>query len=108
MPKPAWEDLDEFLDEDDFAVPAVINLQGGGQVSLSVIFDDPHAEPDMRDAYTKDDAMPRALCKESLVGAVRRGDRITITFPGGARTFDIVTAAQPDGTGMSTLELARP
>lgn len=108
MPKPAWEDLDEFLDEDDFAVPAVIDLQGGGQVSLSVIFDNPYSESTLGDAYTKDDVMPRALCKESLVGAVRRGDTITIAFPGSRRVFDIVTAPQPDGTGMSVIELARP
>lgn len=108
MPKPAWEDLDEFLDEDDFAVPAIINRQGGGQVPLSVIFDDPYAEAKLADAYVKDDAMPRALCKETLVTAVRRGDSITITFPDGPQTFDIVTTPQPDGTGMAFIELGRP
>lgn len=108
MPAPAWEDLDDFLQEDEFAVPAVITLQGGGTISLSVIFDDPYEGADLEDAYTKDTENPKAGCKESLVGAVRRGDSITITFHTGAQTFDILTAAQPDGTGWATLELARP
>ncbi len=108
MPVPAWEDLDVFLNEGDFAVPAVIQLQGGGQVALSVIFDDPYVNPQLRDAYSKDEVMPTALCKQSLVGAVRRGDTITITFPAGARQYDILTAPQPDGTGMSLIQLARP
>lgn len=108
MPSPAWEDLDDFLREDDFAFPAVINLQGGGQVSLSVIFDDPSVETRLGgDAYMKDDVRPTALCKEALVGAVRRGDTITVTFPDGARTLDILAGAHPDGTGMATLELAK-
>jgi len=108
MPAPAWEDLDEFLDLDDFAVPAVIHLQGGGTVSLSVIYDSPYIEAELRDAYTKDDAMPRVMCKASLVHAVRRGDTITVTFPGGARTFDIKTAPQSTGTGLAEIAMSWP
>lgn len=108
MPTPFWEDLDAFLDLDDFAVPAVIQLQGGGQVSLAVIFDNPYVEGDLGDASTRDEVRPVATCKEALVGAVRRGDTITIQFPRGPRTFDILTAPQPDGTGTSRIVLARP
>lgn len=108
MPAPAWEDLDDFLRDDDFAVPAVISLQAGGQVQLSVIFDDPNVNAELGDAYTKDTAHPQATCRADLVGAVRRGDTITIQFHTGAQVFDILTAPQPDGTGMAALELAKP
>lgn len=106
MPSPAWEDLDDFLSDDDFAFPAVIALQGGGQVSLSVIYDDPGEEARLGDAYTHDTTGPKAACKESLVGTVKRGDTITITFPAGPRQFDILRAPEGDGTGMATLHLA--
>lgn len=107
MPAAAWEELDAFLREDDFAVPAVITLRGGGTVSLSVIFDDPNVNADLGDALTRDDVRPMVNCREDLVGAVRRGDTITVTFPAGPRTFDILAAAKPDGTGMAILELAK-
>lgn len=105
MPSPIWEDIDLFLQLDDFAVPAVIHLQGGGTISLSVIFDDPYVGAQARE-YTHDTRMPIATCKESLVAAVARGDRITITFPAGAKQYDILSAAQSDGTGIATLELS--
>lgn len=108
MPAPAWEDLGEFLQDDDFAVPAVITLQGGGTIALSVVFDDPNVNAEMGDAYTRDTTLPQAMCREDLVAAVKRGDTIAITFHTGARTFDILTAPQPDGTGMAILELAKP
>lgn len=107
MPKPAWEDISDFLQDDDFAVPAVINLQSGGRIDLSGIFDDPNVNADLGDAYTKDDVYPKLTCDEALVGAVRRGDTITIRFPCGATTYDILAAAKPDGTGMAELELAK-
>lgn len=110
MPTPAWEDLGEFLDESEFAFPAVITLQKGGLVRLSVQFDDPAVIAEMGDAYAQDDVMPTALCEESKVRAVRRGDSIVITFPApvGALRYEIKAAAQPDGTGLAVLKLAKP
>lgn len=108
MPRPFWEDLGEFLDTDEFAVPAVISLRAGGQVSLPVIFDDPYVQAGLGDALVRDDVRPRATCREALVVNVRRGDTITVNFPNGPRTYDILTAAQPDGTGMAVLELSVP
>lgn len=108
MPAPRWEDMDAFLDMDDFAEQATIQLHGGGQISLRVIFDNPYVEAELGDAATRDEVRPMVTCKESLVGQVRRGDTITVHFPSGPRTFDIVTAPQPDGTGMSRIVMARP
>lgn len=107
MPAPAWEDLDAFLQLDDFAVPAVITRQAGGTVALSVIFNDPNVNADLGDAYTRDDIRPMTQCREDQVAGVKRGDTIAISFPAGVRVFDILTAPQPDGTGMAFLELAK-
>lgn len=107
MPNPAWDDLDDFLSEDDFALPAVISLQGGGQVSLSVIFDGRDVKAEAGDAYTADSERPTVTCREDKVAAVRRGDTIAITFPAGVRTFDILAAPGGDEDGMATLDLAK-
>lgn len=107
MPSPAWEDLAEFLDEDDFAVPAVIHLQSGGQVSLSVLFDDPDANPELGDAYSRDDSAPYVTCDETRVTAVKRGDTITLTFPNETRTYDVLRASESEGTGTARVYLSR-
>lgn len=107
MPAPQWEDLDAFLQLDDFAVPAVITRQVGAPLPVVVIFDDPNVNADLGDAYTRDDVRPTANGKETAMPGVKRGDTITITFPAGAQTFDILAAPMPDGTGMAKLALAR-
>jgi hypothetical protein len=107
MPAPAWENLDDFLREDDFAFPAVINLQAGGQVSLSGIFDDPSAIGRLGQAHVLEDVRPTFMGREDLMQPARRGDTITITFPAGPQTFDVLTGPQPDGTGMAVMDLAR-
>lgn len=107
MPSPAWEDLDDFLQDDDFAFPAVITLAGGGTIALSGILDDPYVGAKLGE-YERDTEGPRFTCREDLVmGKVRRKDTITITYPKGAETLDIMTSPQPDGTGMAVLELSR-
>lgn len=107
MPAPAWEDLDQFLQLDDFAVAATITRQVGLPLSLSVVFDDPNVNADLGDAYTRDDVRPMATGKESDMPGVKRGDTITLQFHTGAQTFDILAAPMPDGTGMAKLALAR-
>lgn len=105
MPSPAWEDPDDFLQEDDFAFPAVISLQGGATVSLSVIFDEPGMTARAGD-FEHDTTGPTATCRADLVAGVKRSDSITITFPTGARTFDVLKTPKPDGTGFAVLDLA--
>jgi hypothetical protein len=106
MPSPAWEDLDDFLDPEDFGDQAIITLQAGGTIPLSVIFDEPGMTANLRD-FDHDTAGPKATCRENKVAAVRRGDSITIQFRAGARTFDILKTPQPDGTGLAVLDLAQ-
>lgn len=107
MPGPSWEELDDFLQDDDFAFPAVITLQGGGQIPLKVIYDGPSVNADLGDSYTRDDANRTATCREDLVAPVRRGDTIAITFPAGVRTFDILAAPGGDDDGMAILKLSK-
>lgn len=106
MPSPAWEDLDVFLQGDDFAFPAVITLQGGGTIGLSVIFDEEGIQAEAGE-FTHDTTNPTATCKLALVGAVKRGDTIAITFPEGVKTFDILAVPKPKrGGGFAILDLA--
>lgn len=101
MPKPAWEDLDAFLSLDDFAVNAIITLQSGATRTVRCIFDDPYLNAELGE-YEMDSSRPRITCKESDVLDVRRGDTVNID----ARIYDVLTSAQPDGTGMAMLEMA--
>lgn len=101
MPKPAWEDLDEFLDVDEFAVEATVSLHGGATRRVRGIFDDPYLNAELGE-YELDTNRPRLTCKESDVADVRRGDTVTID----GQTYDVMTSPQPDGTGMALLQLA--
>jgi hypothetical protein len=107
---PAWDNLNEFLDLDDFAVQASVQLQGGGApLHVPGIFDDPFLNAQLGE-YEPDSSAPRFVCKASLVGAVRRGDALTLTPPNASApvTFDVLRAPEPDGTGMATIHLAVP
>lgn len=99
--KPAWENLDIFLDTDDFAIRATLRLQDNGERVVTGIFDDPYLNAETGE-YELDTTQPRLTCRWVDVQDVTRGD--TVEFEG--RVYDVVTNAQPDGTGMATLALA--
>lgn len=101
MPKPAWEDLDAFLNVDEFAVSATVTFQDGTTMAVRGIFDDPYLNAELGE-YELDSSRPRLTCKEADVIDVRRGDTVTID----GRVYDVLTTAQPDGTGMAQLEMA--
>lgn len=100
---PAWEELDQFFDADDFAVPAVISFRAGGTRNVNVIFDDPYVNAEAG-GYERDDVRPKASGKLSDFSGVGRFDKITID----GTTYDVLTGPHPDGTGLGYLELARP
>lgn len=108
MPAPAWEDLDVFLQVDDFACKACISTISG-HIYLVGLFDDPYAGARLGE-YDRDTQTPTFNCKAAdVMGLVHRGDTITLQHPDGtSETLDIMTDPQPDGTGMAILELARP
>lgn len=101
MPTPAWDDLDAFLDTADFAVLATVTLHDETTRSVRGIFDDPYLNAQLGE-YEMDTSRPRFHCKEADVIGVLRGDQVEIA----GRMFDVLTSAQPDGTGMAILELA--
>lgn len=101
MPTPAWDNLDAFVNTDDFAVLATVTLHDGAVRMVRGIFDDPYLNAQLGE-YELDTSRPRFTCKEADVIGVLRGDTVEID----GRTFDVLTSAQPDGTGMAQLELA--
>lgn len=101
MPGLDWEDLDDFLDTEEFAVSGVIDFQAGGNRTVSLIFDDPYLNAQLGE-YEMDVSRPRGLGKLADFTGVTRGDIITID----GKEYDILTGPQPDGTGMATLDLA--
>lgn len=105
MPKPSWENLDEFLETDDeggFASVAVISLFAGGTRQVKGIFEDPFEQASVGE-FVQDTAAPSFTCKESDLVGVRRKGTLTI----GGKVYDILTNPQPDGTGIAMLKLAR-
>lgn len=101
MPAPAWEDLGEFLDPEEFAVSVTITLLNGSTRQVVGIFDDPYLNAQLGE-YEADTSEPRFTARESDLAGVTRG--CTVTVAGGA--YDVMTAAQPDGTGMSIVRMA--
>ena len=102
MPQAAFDDLNAFISTEEFAVTATVRLQGGGTRVITGIFDDPHLNAELGE-YEADISRPRFTCKESDAINVLREDVVEIN----GLTYDIITSAQPDGTGMALLELAR-
>lgn len=101
---PAWENLDEFFDLDDFAVVGTVTPHAGGAAyQVKGHFDDPYLNAALGDALDRDDLRPRFLCKMSDVAAVVRFDTLTI----GGATYDVLSAPHGDGTGTAVVELAQ-
>lgn len=104
MPKPAWENLDDFLATDDdggFAISAIIRFQDGTQKTVTVIYDEPYFNAQLGE-YDADASQPRITGKESDLVGVRRGDLVQID----GTTYESLTSYQPDGTGMAMVSLA--
>lgn len=102
MPAPAWENLDEFLSLDDFALSAVITDENGANPrTVAGIFDDPHMNAHLGE-YDMDNAKPRLLCKETDLVGVERYFRVTVA----GTAYEVLTGPQSTGDGMALLCLA--
>lgn len=103
MPAPAWENLDDFLSTDDFAVLATFT-RAGGQVIPNVrgIFDDPTMNAETGE-YDVAASQPRFTCAYTPVAALKKNDACMID--GIAYLLD--HDPHPDGTGMAVIELSR-
>lgn len=101
MPAPAWENLDDFLEPDEFALVAVIEFQDGSQREVVGVFDEPYLDAQLGE-YNLDTSRPRLLGKEPDLAGVSRGDLVRLD----GREFDVLTGPQSTGDGMAVLELA--
>lgn len=101
MPSPDWENLDDFLDEADFATPVVVTLSGGGTLTLSGIYEDQYLDAQLGE-YLMDTVRPRVWGKQSDMTGIHRGDVCTV----GGAAYDVLGEPQGDGTGMAMLDLA--
>lgn len=87
------EDLDVFLDTDEFAVPAVLP----GAVTVNVIFDNQYASP-----FDISASRPSCIGKSADLDSLLFGAEIVI---GGVDY--VVRSVEPDGTGMTRLMLEK-
>lgn len=104
MSAPAWDDIDEFLDPDDFAVVATFRAQRGEGTpfTANVVFDEPFVDAQLGE-YLMDAPRPRCTCKASDVATLKKHDTAVIHGIALALAHDPL----PDGTGMAIVELYR-
>jgi hypothetical protein len=101
MSGPSWDNLDAFLQPDDFAITVSVTPQGGVLREIRGIFDEPYLNTQIGE-YEADAAMPRVTCKARDVADLRVKDAVKV----GGKTYYLLTGPQPDGTGMAVLSLA--
>lgn len=102
MTTPAWDDLDAFVDTDDFAVSATVTLRAGGTKPVNGIYEGPYMNAQLADTE-RDTTASTFTAKASALVGIGRGD--TIAVPGEG-TFSVLTNPQPTGDGFAVLELA--
>ena len=95
------EDLDEFLDDADFADEVMITPADGGPTRTFLgIFDSTFVDAATRDMHLETN-LPRITCKMEDAQALVRGDGLRVK----AADYKVLQV-QPDGTGMATVTLA--
>lgn len=103
---PVWDDLDDFLDVDDFACVAIVTLADGTVLPRVVgVFDEPGTLAALG-TFEQDTTRPTFTCKWSAVSVVRRGDVFVILDDSGVpRSYDAHQAPTRTGDGMATVRL---
>lgn len=102
MPAPLWDDLDQFIDPDDFGVVATITPHGGAARNISCIYDDPYLNAQLGE-YEWDGGKPRIMAKEADLLGITRTDPVLVN---GVQYYAL-TSPQQDGTGMAVLTLSK-
>lgn len=101
MVSPAWDDLDAFLQVDDFALEAMVTPRGGVSRQIRGVFDEPYFNAQLGE-YEVDATQPRLTCKAADVADLAEQDQVQI----GGKTYYLLTAPQDDGTGFAVLLMA--
>ncbi|HDR9259624.1 TPA: hypothetical protein QDB21_005646 [Burkholderia vietnamiensis] len=103
---PSWDDLDDFLDGDEFASLATITLKSGAVLrDVSGIFDEPGMSASLG-TFEQDTTRPTFTCKWSDVSAVRRGDLFVIADDAGVpKNYEAHKTPMRSGDGMAVVHL---
>ena len=72
-----WENLDTFLDTDDFSIQAALRLQSGQTRQVRAIFDELYLNAELGE-YELDTNQSRLTCKWKDVQDVARGDVVEV------------------------------
>lgn len=102
MPSPSWDNLDAFLQVDDFATEAMVTPQGGVSRVVTGIFDEPFFNTQIGE-FELDASQPRLNCKAADVSDLRAKDEVQID----GQVYYLLSGPQFDGTGMAVLSLAK-
>jgi hypothetical protein len=100
--QPSWDDLDAFLDTDDFASLATITLASGTVLpDIAGVFEEPGMSAALG-TFEMDTTRPTFMCKWADVSAVRRGDLLVVE--GGNYEAHKTPVRLGDGMAVVTLE----
>lgn len=103
MPTPVWDDLDDFLSLDDFAITATPD---GGQ-TFPLIVEEQYFSAELG-TYDMNTSDPWATAKASDVVGLKKRSRLAIKQNSALYgVFWLTHDPEPDGTGMATLRLSR-
>jgi hypothetical protein len=95
------EDLSQFFEENDFAVPAIIKNGATVIRTISVIFNTPSQEVEIFDTNFEGN-VPFALCRDSDLAGITNAHTMTISS-----VVYRIAKIEPDGTGVSTVHLRK-
>ncbi|SAL03130.1 hypothetical protein AWB77_06714 [Caballeronia fortuita] len=98
--KPAWDELDTFLDPDDFGSVATITLKDGTVLTAVGLLDEPGLAAALG-TFQQDTTRPVFTCKYADVSRVRRGDLFLIE----GKEYDAHKSPHQDGHGLAAIEL---
>lgn len=97
---PSWDDLDDFLDADDFASQVTFTLADGTVLDFLGQFDEPGITANLG-TFEQDTTRPTLHCKYSDVVRVRRGDAAVIE----GKNYEAHKSALQTGDGMAIVYL---
>jgi len=100
MPHPSWDNVDEFLDPDDFGTVARAQPATGPAFDMPGIFDDGVMNVEAGE-YDMADGRPRIEVHERFAPLLKKRDAVTIN----GQAYYLVHDPHPNGTGTCVLEL---
>jgi hypothetical protein len=100
---PAWEDLTEFFDPDEFADRGELERNDQMIGEIFGMFTDPSEQKELAD-FEHTDLDPVFLYPLNNAPEIRRHDVLTIK----GKTYDVLEPPEQDGTGRAGVKLGKP